>query len=110
MTRPQPRTSKLTGYTRVQPNPTTPYEPDYEDPEKQPTNPKVKATFRIDADLMDQVRSAYWATAYQTGITSLGEWVQEALQVKLTQEQERYNGGSRFEPLGPGSIPTGRRA
>lgn len=52
----------------------------------------MKATFRIDADLMNQVRAAYWATAYQTGITSPDEWVQEAPQAKLIQEQERYNG------------------
>lgn len=69
----------------------------------------MKATFRIDADLMNQVRATYWATAHQTGITSPDEWVQEAPQAKLAQEQERHNGGSRFEPLDPGSTPAGRR-
>lgn len=107
--RPAPRTSKLAGYARIQPTPAAAADLEDGAPAKASTSPKVKATFRLDADLMDQARAAFWQCGPQTGVSSLAEWVQEAIADKLARDMDTYNDGKPFTPVPTGRIPTGRR-
>ena len=104
-TRPQPRTSKLTGYTHV----TTPTSQTRRSPEQPATTMKIKVTFRVDADLMDQARAAFWTCGPRTGVSSLAEWIQEAIEATLADDIATFNDGQPFAPVPTGRLPTGRR-
>lgn len=70
----------------------------------------TKLSVRLSEELAGRARAAFWSTAHLTGVKSLSDWVAGAIEAQLERDEALYNGGSRFEPLEPGSIPTGRRS
>ena len=59
----------------------------------------ARLSIRMDAELLGQVRAAWWSTAASTGKRSMSAWIIEA----------EFNGGQPFTPLDAGEIPRGPR-
>ena len=68
-----------------------------------------RLSIRVPAELMGEVRAAWWTTAPTTGVRSMSAWVIEALEAHLASERAAHNGGRPFVPVGPGELPTGPR-
>ena len=68
-----------------------------------------RLSIRVPAELMGEVRAAWWTTAPTTGVRSMSAWVIEALEAHLASERAAHNGGRPFTPVGPGELPTGPR-
>ena len=68
-----------------------------------------RLSIRVPAELMGEVRAAWWTTAPTTGVRSMSAWVIEALEAHLGSERAAHNGGRPFVPVGPGELPTGPR-
>jgi hypothetical protein len=112
--RPEPRRSPLAGLSPAAPATTQPAPPgtrtgntgNASQPEPSEWD---KLTIRIERDLAGQARAAFWATGHLTGCRSLSEWIADAISSKLHHEEAEFNNGRPWEPIGAGTIPTGRR-
>lgn len=77
-----------------------------------PTPPAAETSrlsIRMDAELLGQVRAAWWSTAVSTGTRSMSAWIIEALEEHLRRAEAEFNGGQPFAPLDAGEIPRGPR-
>jgi hypothetical protein len=116
MKRPEPRRSPLAALSPTTPATTQPAPPGTRTgnaSRANPTRPEPsewdKLTIRIERDLAGQARAAFWATSHLTGCRSLSEWIADAISSKLQHEEAEFNNGHPWEPIGAGTIPTGRR-
>lgn len=69
----------------------------------------ARLSIRVDAELLGQVRAAWWSTAASTGTRSMSAWIIEALEEHLRRAEAEFNGGQPFTPLDAGEIPRGPR-
>lgn len=69
----------------------------------------ARLSIRVDAELLGQVRAAWWSTAVSTGTRSMSAWIIEALEEHLRRAEAEFNGGQPFAPLDAGEIPRGPR-
>lgn len=69
----------------------------------------ARLSIRVDAELLGQVRAAWWSTAVSTGTRSMSAWIIEALEEHLRRSEAEFNGGQPFTPLDAGEIPRGPR-
>lgn len=69
----------------------------------------ARLSIRVDAELLGQVRAAWWSTAASTGTRSMSAWIIEALKEHLRRAEAEFNGGQPFAPLDAGEIPRGPR-
>lgn len=77
-----------------------------------PTPPAAETSrlsIRIDAELLGQIRSAWWNTAAVSGTRTMSAWVIDALKVQLRAFEAEYNDGQPFPPVDAGEIPRGPR-
>lgn len=77
-----------------------------------PTPPAVETarlSIRIDAELLAQIRSAWWNTAAVSGTRTMSAWVIAALEAQLRAFEAEYNDGNPFPPVDAGEIPRGPR-
>lgn len=63
--------------------------------------------YQQDADA-DRMRGAYLNTTHLTGFNNLSEFIQTAVNEKVTGLERAYNNGEPWEPVGPGVIPQGK--
>ena len=63
----------------------------------------------MDAELLGQVRAAWWSTAASTSKRSMSAWIIEALEEHLRRFEVEFNSGQPFTPLDAGEIPRGPR-
>lgn len=68
-----------------------------------------RLSIRVPAELIGEVRAAWWTTAPTTGVRSMSAWVIAALEAHLASERAAHNNGRPFVPVGPGELPTGPR-
>ncbi|MDO4258481.1 MAG: ParA family protein [Actinomycetaceae bacterium] len=68
-----------------------------------------KVTLRLPSEVVAEARAAWWTTSMTTQTRSFSAWVAAAIETKLMEDRETFNGGQAFAPLPPGQIPTGRR-
>jgi hypothetical protein len=54
------------------------------------------------------MRGAYLNTMHVTGFGNLSEFIQSAVNEKVTGLERAYNNGGPWEPVGPGVIPQGK--
>lgn len=69
----------------------------------------ARLSIRMDAELLGQVRAAWWSTAASTDKRSMSAWIIEALEEHLRRFEAEFNGGQPFTPLDAGEIPRGPR-
>lgn len=74
-----------------------------------PAAETARLSIRVDAELLGQVRAAWWSTAASTGTRSMSAWIIEALEDHLRRAEAEFNGGEPFTPLDAGEIPRGPR-
>lgn len=74
-----------------------------------PAAEMARLSIRIDAELLGQIRSAWWHTAATTGTRSMSAWVIAALEAHLRRSEVEHNGGQPFSPVDAGEIPRGPR-
>lgn len=77
-----------------------------------PTPPAAETSrlsIRIDAELLGQIRSAWWNTAAASGTRTMSAWVIAALEAQLRVYEAEYNDGHPFPPVDAGEIPRGPR-
>lgn len=74
-----------------------------------PAAETARLSIRIDAELLAQIRSAWWHTAATTGTRSMSAWVIAALEAQLRAFEAEYNDGHPFPPVDAGEIPRGPR-
>lgn len=107
--RPMRKKSALTGGAAAVIAPAAPVPPAAPAPGADRAAAVERLTVRVPADLMGEVRAAWWTTAPTTGVRSMSAWVIEALEAHLASERAAHNGGRPFVPVGPGELPTGPR-
>ena len=107
--RPMRKKSALTGGAAAVIAPAAPVPPAAPAPGAARAAAVERLTVRVPADLMGEVRAAWWTTAPTTGVRSMSAWVIEALETHLASERAAHNGGRPFVPVGPGELPTGPR-
>lgn len=74
-----------------------------------PAAETARLSIRMDAELLGQVRAAWWSTAVSTGTRSMSAWIIEALEEHLRRAEAEFNDGQPFTPLDAGEIPRGPR-
>lgn len=74
-----------------------------------PAAEMARLSIRIDAELLAQIRSAWWNTAAASGTRTMSAWVIAALEAQLRAYESEYNDGSPFPPVDAGEIPRGPR-
>lgn len=104
--RPMRKKSALTGGAAAVIAPAAPAPPAVPSPARTAVE---RLSIRVPAELMGEVRAAWWTTAPTTGVRSMSAWVIEALEAHLASERAAHNGGRPFMPVGPGELPTGPR-
>lgn len=107
--RPMRKKSALTGGAAAVIAPAAPVPPAAPAPGAARAAAVERLTVRVPADLMGEVRAAWWTTAPTTGVRSMSAWVIEALEAHLASERAAHNQGQPFAPVGPGELPTGPR-
>lgn len=107
--RPMRKKSALTGGAAAVIAPAAPVPPAAPAPGAARAAAVERLTVRVPAELMGEVRAAWWTTAPTTGVRSMSAWVIEALEAHLASERAAHNGGRPFVPVGPGELPTGPR-
>lgn len=78
-------------------------------PTPPPATEMARLSIRIDAELLAQIRAAWWHTAATTGTRSMSAWVIAALEAQLRRSEAEHNGGQPFSPVDAGEIPRGPR-
>ena len=104
--RPMRKKSALTGGAAAVIAPAAPAPPAAPSPARTAVE---RLSIRVPADLMGEVRAAWWTTAPTTGVRSMSAWVIEALEAHLAAAGAAHTGGGRVGPAGPGERPTGPR-
>ena len=107
--RPMRKKSALTGGAAAVIAPAAPVPPAAPAPGADRAAAVERLTVRVPADLMGEVRAAWWTTAPTTGVRSMSAWVIEAREAHRASERAAHNGGRPFMPVGPGELPTGPR-
>lgn len=74
-----------------------------------PAAETARLSIRIDAELLGQIRSAWWNTAAASGTRTMSAWVIAALEAQLHAFEVEYNDGHPFPPVDAGEIPRGPR-
>lgn len=74
-----------------------------------PAAETARLSIRIDAELLGQIRAAWWYTAATTGTRTMSAWVINALEAQLRRYEVEHNGGQPFSPVDAGEIPRGPR-
>mgnify|MGYP000845830779 CR=1 FL=1 len=74
-----------------------------------PAAEMARLSIRIDAELLGQIRAAWWYTAATTGTRTMSAWVINALEAQLRRYEVEHNGGQPFSPVDAGEIPRGPR-
>ena len=67
----------------------------------------ARLSIRVDAELLGQVRAAWWSTAASTGTRSMSAWIIEALEEHLRSRRlmrARFHGGQDREAKGGRSL------
>lgn len=78
-------------------------------PTPPPATEMARLSIRIDAELLAQIRSAWWNTAAVSGTRTMSAWVIAALEAQLRAYEAEYNDGNPFPPVDAGEIPRGPR-
>lgn len=72
------------------------------------TGPAKKTSFYQGEDDANRMRAAYLNTQLQTGYSSLSEFINAAIDEKISTLETTYNNGNPWKPLTTGTIPTGK--
>lgn len=99
----------MNGYEEWTPR-QTPWSPP---PSGAPTRPnrvsrRTKTGFYQKDEDADRMRGAYLNTTHVTGFSNLSEFIQSAVNEKVTGLERAHNNGEPWEPVGPGVIPQGK--
>lgn len=68
---------------------------------------KKTSFYQIEGDA-NRMRAAYLNTQLQTGYSSLSEFINAAIDEKVSTLESTYNNGTPWKPLTTGAIPTGK--
>lgn len=93
----------------IAPPPVTPAAPPVRTAAPPPAAEMARLSIRIDAEMLAQIRSAWWNTAAVSGTRTMSAWVIAALEAQLRAYEAEYNDGSPFPPVDAGEIPRGPR-
>lgn len=109
--RPSPTVNVLAGATIYQPpqTPVAAVQPPADAEIPAPTRERTRISIRGDREFMDRARAAWFNNIQQTGIMSFNDYVIEALQARIQQDEQTYNNGKPYEGRPPGTTPIGRR-
>ena len=80
-----------------------------EAPRATPRTGSAKKTsfYQVEGD-GNRMRAAYLNTQLQTGYSSLSEFINAAIDEKVSALESTYNDGNPWKPLTTGAIPTGK--
>lgn len=108
--RPTPTVNALAGATIYQAPQTSVTPPSSsEATQRDHTQERTRISIRGEREFMDRARAAWFNNIQQTGIMSFNDYVIEALQVRIQQDEQTYNNGQPYEGRPPGTTPIGRR-